>query len=420
MIQKNKHYFYREKGCIKKFRKDLKGLGTEMISFKKKEMIPIKNKKIKSYEKQKLCYICEKKFCDDKNKKSEYELHQKVRDHCHGTGQFRGVAHNICNLRYNVPKKIPIVFHNGSTHDYHFVIIKLVKEFEGEFEYLGENTEKYITFSVPLKKEDDGKITYKLKFIDSYRFMQTSLSNLVDNLSGVYDKECKKCMERKKIRLNCEFIGFKNGRLNYKCKECKKSYTKLANESIKNFPTLYKFCNGDINKFFLLLRKGIYPYEYMDSWERFNENTIPSKEDFYSEFNLENIIDKDYQHVKKVWETDEIKNLVEYYDLYVQCDTFLLADVFENFINKCIKIYKLDPAHFLSAPGLAQQACLKMTKVELELLTDIDMLLIVEKRTRGGICQAIHRYSKANNIYMKNIYKDIYTKILQHHIYHIQ
>ena len=111
---------------------------------------------------------------------------------------------------------------------------------------MGENTEKYITFSVPLKKENDNskKIIYKLKFIDSYRFMSTSLSNLADNLSEVYDKECKKCMERKKNRLNCEFIGFKNGTLNYKCKECKKSYTKVTNESIKNFPTLHKFCNG--------------------------------------------------------------------------------------------------------------------------------------------------------------------------------
>ena len=135
----------------------------------------------------------------------------------------------------------------------------MAEEFEGEFECLGENTEKYITFSVPLKKENNKKITYKLKFIDSYRFMSTSLSNLVDTLSGVYGKECKKCMERKKIRLNCEFIGFKNGRLNYKCKECKKSHTKLTNESIKNFPTLYKFCSSYLNKFSLLLRKGIYP-----------------------------------------------------------------------------------------------------------------------------------------------------------------
>ena len=114
------------------------------------------------------------------------------------------------------------------------------------------NTEKYITFSVPLKKENnnDKKIKYKLHFIDSYRLMSTSLSNLVDNLSLVYDKECKKCMERKKIRLNCEFIAFKNGRLNYKCKECKKSDTKLANESIEIFPTFYEFFNDDIISFF--------------------------------------------------------------------------------------------------------------------------------------------------------------------------
>ena len=114
---------------------------------------------------------------------------------------------------------------------------------------------------------------------------------------------------KKKIRLNCEFIGFKNGRLNYKCKECKKSYTKLTNESIKNFPTLYKFCNGDLNKFFLLLRKGVYPYEYIDSWTKFNENTIPSKEAFYSELNLGGISDADYDDVKKVWRAFEIKNL---------------------------------------------------------------------------------------------------------------
>ena len=136
--------------------------------------------------------MCKKKFCDDdKNKK-------KVRDHCHYTGKLRGAAHSECNLRYNVPKKIPLIFHNGSAYDYHFVIKKLAKEFKGDFECLGENTEKYITFSVPLKKEDDGKITYKLKFIDSYRFMQSSLSNRVDNLSGVYDKECKKLWKEKK------------------------------------------------------------------------------------------------------------------------------------------------------------------------------------------------------------------------------
>ena len=154
-----------------------------------------------SYEKQKVCHICKKEFFDDKNKK-------KVRDGCHYTGKFRGAAHSVCNLRYKVSKEIPIVFHNGSTYDYHFIIKKLAEEFEGEFECLGENTEKYITFSVSLKNESDNgkKITYKLKFIDSYRFMSMSLSDLVDNLSGVYDKECKRCMERNKIRLNFKMV----------------------------------------------------------------------------------------------------------------------------------------------------------------------------------------------------------------------
>ena len=153
-----------------------------MTNFKKKEMIPSTNKEIKSNEKQKVSHICKKEFCDDKNNK-------KVRDHSHYTGKFRGAAHNICNLRYNVPKEIPVAFHIGSTQDYHFVIKKLAEESKGEFECLGENTEKYITFSVWLKKEIDEKIKYELKFIDSYRFMSTSLSNLVDNLSGVCVKE---------------------------------------------------------------------------------------------------------------------------------------------------------------------------------------------------------------------------------------
>ena len=125
---------------------------------------------------------------------------KKVRDHCHYTRKFRGAPHSECNLRYKVPKEISVVFHNGSTYDDHFIIKQLAEEFEGEFKGLGENTEKYITFFAPLKKENSKIIiTYKLKFIDSYRFIPTSLSNLVDNLSGICDKQCKKCMERKKL-----------------------------------------------------------------------------------------------------------------------------------------------------------------------------------------------------------------------------
>ena len=127
---------------------------------------------------------------------------------------------------------------------------------------------------------------------------------------------------------------------------------------IEKFRSVYQFCNGDLNKFALLLGKGVFPYEYMDSWEKFDETTLPPKEDFYSELNLEGVSDKDYAHDQKVWEVFEINNCGEYHDLFVQSDALLLADVSGKFRNKCIEIYGLDPSHFLSAPGLAWQACL--------------------------------------------------------------
>ena len=140
----------------------------------------------------------------------------------------------------------------------------------------------------------------------------------------------------------------------------------------------------------------------MDSWEKFDETSLPDKEAFYSSLNMDDITDVDHRHAKRVFKSLNNKNLGDYHDLYVQSDTLLLADVFENFRNMCIKVYELGPAHFLSAPGLAWQACLKETGVKLELLTYPDMLLMVQKGIRGGLCHAIHRYAKANNKYMKN------------------
>ena len=134
---------------------------------------------------------------------------------------------------------------------------------------------------------------------------------------------------KKKIRSECEFNGLKGNRLKYKCKECNDISTKSINELTEKFPRTYKFCNSDLNKFVLLLRKGVYPYQYMDIWERFNETSLPPKKSFYSELNLEDIIDKDYLHAQKVWDVFEIRNLGEYHDLYVQSDALLLADVFE-------------------------------------------------------------------------------------------
>ena len=281
------------------------------------------------------------------------------------------------------------------------------------FKCLGENTEKYITFSVPIKKEIKNKnkiieTTYKIKFIDSFRFMPTSLSKLVDNLSeGLNNNRCVDCK-------SClDYMKTKNEKLTLRCFSCKKNYEKDFNkELIKRFANTYSFCSKDLNKFILLLRKGVYPYEYMDNWERFNETSLPNKESFYSSLNMENIDDIDYRHGNNVFK--KLKNLGEYHDLYVQSDTLLLADVFENFRNMCIKGYELDPAHVLSLPGLAWQACLKETIVKLELLTDYDMLLTVEEGIRGGICHAIHRHAKANNKYMKNNDKNKESSYIQY------
>ena len=191
-------------------------------------------------------------------------------------------------------------------------------------------------------------------------------------------------------------MAIKNERLIFRCFRCKINYEEKFNKKlIRRFANTYDFCNGDLNKFILLLRKRVYPYEYMDSWQRFGETSLPDKA-FYSNLNMENITGVDYRHGETVFEYLINKNLGDYHDLYVQSDTLLLADIFENFRTMRIKVYELDPAHFLSAPGLAWQACLKKTEVKLELFTDIDMLLMVDKGIRGGICHAIYRYAKAN------------------------
>ena len=183
---KNEIKYYRGEDCMKMFCKDLKDRPRKIIDYEKKEMIPLTDKEKETHENQRICCIYEQEFCTNKNKK-EFKKKQKVRDHDHYAEKYRGTAHSICNLRYKVPKEIPVVFQNGSTYDYHFIIKKLAKEFKGNFDCLGENTEKYITFSVPIKKElKNGKVIIcKIKFIDSYRFMSISLSSLTDNLEEI-------------------------------------------------------------------------------------------------------------------------------------------------------------------------------------------------------------------------------------------
>ena len=228
----NQLSYYRGEDCMKIFCKDLKDHATKIIDFKKKTMIPL-TKEEDNYNKENTCYRCKDDFNND-----------KVKDHCHFTGKYRGAAHNTCNLRYKVPKNIPVIFHNGSTYDYHFIIKEIACEFEGNFECLGENTEKYITFSVPIKKKIDNKniaITYKIKFIDSFRFMATSLSKLVDNLTdNIHNDKCIKC------KSNLCFVRAINEKLIFKCIDCEKEYEKEFNkELLERFANTYKLCDND-------------------------------------------------------------------------------------------------------------------------------------------------------------------------------
>ena len=210
------------------------------INYEKREMIPLTKEENKSYKDQEACHICKEKFSMDKDDKN-YKNKRKVKDHCHYTGKLREAAHSKCNLNYKVPKDIPIIIHNAS-YDTHFIINQLAEEFKGELNCIGENMEKYITFSVPIKKEcDNGKtVAYKLRFIDSFRFIPTSFSELVDNMSG-----------------NFNSIEWKSFMKSNRCEECKK----LIEGLIKEFPSIYQFCSGDLNTFTLPLRKGVYPYE---------------------------------------------------------------------------------------------------------------------------------------------------------------
>ena len=297
------------------------------------------------FNKETKCWICKEDLNAD-----------KVRDHCHFTGRYRGAAHNSCNLKYKKPKFIPVVFHNLSGYDSH-LFIKNLGFTAGNIDCIPNNEEKYISFTKNIatgsyvnKKGETKPIFYKIRFIDSFKFMATSLDSLVNN---------------------------------------------LPEEAFNN---LDKYYTGD--KLSLVKRKGVYPYEYMDSLERFKENKLPPKESFYSRLTGESISNEDYEHAKNVWDVFEMKYLQDYHDLYNETDVLLLADVFENFRNICLNNYKLDPAHYFTAPGLAWDACLKMTGVNLELLSDIDMLLMIEKGIRGGVSMISNRYGKANNKYM--------------------
>ena len=182
------------------------------------------------------------------------------------------------------------------------------------------------------------------------------------------------------------------------------SQDSLVNNLARGGNEFFSFNEYNESQLKLLIRKGIYPYEYMDSWDKFEETSLPPKDSFYSPLSMSGVSEIDYEHARKVWREFGINNMGEYHDLYLKTDVILLANVFEAFRNVCLNNYGLDPAHFYTAPGLVWKACLKKTGMHLELLLDPDMLLMFERGIRGGITQSVHRWAVANNPYMGSEY----------------
>ena len=328
------------------------------LSLPKKEMIPLNSEEWKKFRESEVCWLCKKKF-------GEKTL-SKVRDHCHYTGKFRGAAHQSCNLKFQRPKFTPVFFHNLQNYDAHLFVRALgLMDEVLSIKCIPNNDEKYISFSLKFElkritkwdfKTEEWKevvVKHEIRFLDSLKFTLSGLEGLVKNLS------------REDLEETTRFFG---------------------------------------EKIDLVSRKGVYPYEFMDDFEKFKKQSLPKKTSFFSRLKQEKISDEDFDHAQRVWKEFELKNMGDFHDLYLKTDVLLLADVMENFRKLCEKHYELDPAHFFTIPGMAWDAMLKITGIELELLKDgqIEMLLMIEKGIRGGISNAFKRYAKANNKFMKN------------------
>ena len=317
------------------------------------------------HKKSDSCYACGIEFkatrVNEKTKKEEKVI--KCADHCHITGKYRGAACDKCNLRMRVPKFVPVLFHNLEGYDSHLFVRSLGLE-EGDIKCIPKTDEKYISFSKNIPMEtivsDDGKKTVclEMRFIDSYKFTLKPLDSLVKTLGE------------------------------------------------DQFETLTSQMSIDPESLNLLKRKGVFPYEYMTDFSKLSATSLPSKEAFYSQLTDSHITDKDYDHAKKVWSTFNCETMRDYHDLYLKTDVLLLADVMTEFRKTCKKAYELEALHYYTSPGLAWDAMLKYTEIELDLISDPDMYLMVESGIRGGISTITKRYAKANNKYTKGYDKN--------------
>lgn len=350
---------HRGRNCVGWFMDELTSIAIYTFDFleNKKPMNILSKAEEEMFEKTTFCHICKKEF---KNEQSNI----RVRDHCHISGCYRGAAHQTCNLEYQIVRNIPVIMHNLSGYDSHFLIKKLAtsKRVPGEVNIIPHNSEKYISFIKIMRGNGyadrlmkNGR-EIKFKFIDSLQFMSASL----DHLASILPQQKKQILKS----------------------ECIKS----------------GYCSADM--FALLNRKGVFPYEYIDSYEKLEERVLPSKKFFRSMLTDSDVTEEDYIHAQNVWKTFGIKTLGEYSDLYLKTDVLLLADIFENFRSTCHAAYSLDPAHYFGAAGLTFDAMLKYSGISIELFTDVDMLMFAERGIRGGVSQINKRYVKANNIYM--------------------
>ena len=342
--------------CVEEFMLQLKKL-VEKVDKLYDENKPIEaiHNEEEMLENAKTCNICNRDF-------NEADI--KVIDHNHLTSRIRGVCHQSCNLQYQLPNFIPVMAHNMSNYDSHFIVKHLGID-DGEILVIPSSREKYVSIS----KKFNGCKRY-IRFLDTFKFMPKALDELVHN-----------------IKQNTDAMS--------------------SDEIMDMFPHIRAVFPGvNSNKLELLTRKGVFPYSYLTDIGKLNETNLPEKKHFFNALNNEDVKEEEYIFAEKIWNAFNIKNLQEYMELYLKTDVILLCEVFERFREECRKIYKLDPCWYYTVPGLSYDAMLKVTGIKLEILRDVDMITYIEAGIRGGLTQNITHYAKANNKYLENFNPD--------------
>ena len=363
----NQEFLYRGDDAVDVFCKKINEIREEIKEkMQEKKEIEMTDEDKKDFETATHCFICGDKFKNSYKNEKEAEKYKKVRDHCHFTGKYRGCAHSICNLNFcNRYFKIPVFFHNMKNYDGHLIIQNAEKlSNKKKIDVIAQNSEKFINIGFD-----------SLSVKDSFSFITASLDKLVSMTK--YDNTDEK--ERSKWGLR------DNWQSNFRYSS--------KNDIIKTEKRLD-----------LLTEKGVYPYDYMNAFDKFNDEQLPSKEQFYSRLAEEDITNDDYTKAKQIWKHFDIKNMGEYHDLYLKTDVLLLTDVFENFRDMCLSYYGLDPVYYYTLPNFAFDAMLKLTGIEIDLVYNQEMYEMVEAGLRGGMTQTTCKKVEANNKYMGSDY----------------